>query len=233
MTAIIGYTHRGSEGSIGILCSDDLEGTTKMRVDKLVKLSGNFTIGTVGLRAVDDVICSFIAYFDQFSGSKIQVSSIDKLESLLNEVLPITFRRLKGSYLFEKHKHQVELSSEIVVLDLAENRLYHADLGKVWRIDENPNYYIKLRPLLDGLYSFGIIKGKEKYLFREYAEFNSSKVLSELENMMSSYNSDYKDTVGNIGALQVNQTGSNSFESFYSGFKSWQDRLDNYISFGK
>ncbi|MDI1355361.1 MAG: hypothetical protein PSX36_10605 [bacterium] len=230
MTAIIGYTNRTAMSAIGVLCADDLEGNSQTKVDKLSKIAGRFVVATTGLQVVDSIICSFIGYFDQFSGSQMSISSIEEFERILNEVLKYAFIKIKKSPHFEDHKHHLENQTQIVVLDILNNKLYQAELGKVWRIEENPNYEIKFVSLEDKLYSFGVVTKGSDNVSEQYNETNKETIIMKLTEMMIGYKTSFPKQVGNMGAIEVCELGENPSESFRSCFSSWLDSVNSFVN---
>ena len=229
MTAIVGYTARQGINSIGVLCADNLEGSSKTKVDKLTKISNQFVIGVTGLECVDWAIGYTIGYFEQFSGSRIKCFSISELEIILNEALPYAFKTLKDQKFCGDIENQIDLTTLIVILDLSDNKLYYSDLGKVWRIDEKVDYRINFNPLEDGLYSFGAVAVSKDYNQEDYNELDREKVVKAIETKYIFYQAKYPNDVGQLGSIQINMKGQDEYELFKSCFKPYKEFMDNMI----
>src|SRR5258705_11701090 len=128
MTAIIGYIDHKDDRSVGVLSSDNLEGWSQCKVDKLIKLSDRFVLGIIGLESVQWCINYAIAYFDQFSGSSEKIKSIKDLEQKITECIPKVFKKWRDVKQFDNIDKQENIYSELVVFDLMDNNLYQADL---------------------------------------------------------------------------------------------------------
>jgi hypothetical protein len=229
MTAIIGYSSRQGENSIGILCADDLESLSQTKVDKITKISGRFSIAITGLECVDTAINSTIAYFDQFSGSQIKINSIRELEAKLNEYLPMTFQKWINSGYFTILDDLLDVHTILIILDMADNRLYYSYLGKLLKIEENKKFKFKICPLTDGLYMFGCVAKEKLYYKRKYNEIDKDKILNYINSKYKIFKSKYPEYVGNPGALQINIKGKQPFESFSSCFNSPLDLINTCI----
>lgn len=229
MTAIIGYSSRTGDSSIGVLCADDLEGFSKTKADKLTKLSNRFVLGVTGLEALDWAISYNIGHFDQFSGSRSQINSIEDLENLLNDLIPDTFTRWKKAKIFDNIQEQIDFESSLIVLDLLDNSLYYSNLGKLWKTDEEENYEIKFEKLSDGFYTFGIAAVSKNYDREEYSDLDIQKVQEYLNLKMKDYKSIHPESVGNSGAKQINYIGLIPYESFTSCYNSPLDLIQNMI----
>ena len=218
MTAILGYTKRIGSNSIGVLCADDLEGHSKTKVDKLTKLAGRFVVAVAGLEIVDWV------------PSTIPLNCINDLQNVLSSVLKYALKRWRETNTYDGIDQQLDNRSIIVVLDTATNKLYFADLGKVWRSSEDADYRIELSPLEDGLYSFGVVAKGNYDIVEGLNIIDRTGAMKFIDGMMKMYQSNHSGSVGCMGAVQVSVIGENEFNHYKSCFHSYIDFVENVVS---
>jgi len=229
MTAIIGYTHEKENNRIGVLCTDDLNGWSGTKVDKMSKINNRFAFAIAGLESVHWAIDYGITYLDQFNGSKKSIDSINDLEDELNEIIPTIFRRWKEANFFDNIEKQKDFRTLIVVLDTEDNKLYYSELGYVWKIDELDDYSISMTLLEDGLYLFGVVAPQQDYIKEDIVIENDRDIFKYLNTRFNAFNKEFPKYVGNLGSIQINVNGEIEQNKFYSCFSSYLDYVDNAI----
>lgn len=224
MTAIIGYTSRNEESSIGVLYADSLSTTTwksgsSRKVDKLSKMSNRYVFGVTGLEILHRIINLSIENSYTKKPNYI-FESINQIEYSLSEFIPSIIKKIKvtNEYSDKFIDSQIDYTSSIILLDLFDNRLYYSNVGKVWKADRINNYKIKFELLDDGLYEFGVI-AELPYNFNEYKELNRIVIEEFLENKFLNYEINYNE-VGSLGSTLININGKNTYFHFKSCFDS-------------
>ncbi len=229
MTAIIGYTKRTGGNSIGALLTDNLVDHCEAKVDKLLKIGNRFVVAIAGLEVVEWTLDWTIGYFEPFDGSALKLNSIEDLEKALNYLLPMAFKKWKDNSIFIISEKHYDMPSILVVFDVKENKMYFADIGKVWRIDENPEYKINFEPLPDGLYLFGTVAGNKKYIKHEYQEPDIKKVLNHLRFVCLAQHNLAPELIGTPGAYLISAQGDIDLCIFKSGFNTVEELIDNVV----
>ena len=229
MTAILGYTNRKNEQSIGVLAADDLVGWCDSKEDKLMKINNRFVIGIVGLETVKWALYYTTEYFSQFNASRININNINELEAHLTESFDYCFKRWREEKFYSNISEQESINSLLIVLDTIDNSLYYSNIGRVWLIDDD--YEIQFKKLEDGkLYAFGAVAPGVDYIEELYTDFDQASIIKFMCKRMRKYMIDTRGIIGDLGSMEINILGENAKESFSSAFNSFRNFIDVHIS---
>lgn len=144
MTVIFGFTNINKKTCF--MGADDLEGHSKKRVDKIIRVFGRFVVGCVGANmALDAARVAGILWSERTLLRDLsEYKSIDSLDDFANsiaacvgKIVAVRYQSMmdaveKGVRTKEQMEHLCSQNSTLVVLDTLERKIHELRFGKLF-----------------------------------------------------------------------------------------------------